>query len=62
MGWLSNQAAVRDNPATQGDSGPAAPKNPALRFSALAITQKWKRQNPDQVKHYTTWGKDLKSA
>jgi raffinose/stachyose/melibiose transport system substrate-binding protein len=29
---------------------------------AAKITQKWKRQNPDQVKHYTTWGKDLKSA
>jgi hypothetical protein len=26
------------------------------------ITQKWKKQNPDEVKHYTTWGKDLKSA
>jgi raffinose/stachyose/melibiose transport system substrate-binding protein len=29
---------------------------------AAKITQKWKKQNPDQVKHYTTWGKDLKSA
>jgi raffinose/stachyose/melibiose transport system substrate-binding protein len=26
------------------------------------ITQKWKKQNPDEVNHYTTWGKDLKSA
>ena len=26
------------------------------------ITQKWKKQNPDEVKHYTTWGKDLKTA
>jgi raffinose/stachyose/melibiose transport system substrate-binding protein len=29
---------------------------------AAKITQKWKKQNPDEVKHYTTWGKDLKSA
>jgi raffinose/stachyose/melibiose transport system substrate-binding protein len=26
------------------------------------ITKKWKKQNPDEVKHYTTWGKDLKTA
>ena len=26
------------------------------------ITQKWKKQNPDEVKHYTTWGNDLKTA
>ena len=29
---------------------------------AAKITQKWKKQNPDQVKHYTTWGTDLKKA
>jgi hypothetical protein len=29
---------------------------------AAKITQKWKKQNPDAVKHYTTWGKDLKTA
>jgi raffinose/stachyose/melibiose transport system substrate-binding protein len=29
---------------------------------ADTITKKWKKQNPDEVKHYTTWGKDLKTA
>jgi ABC-type glycerol-3-phosphate transport system substrate-binding protein len=30
--------------------------------AAYTVTQKWKKQNPDQVQHYTTWGKDLKTA
>ena len=29
---------------------------------AYKVTQKWKKQNPDQVKHYTTWGTDLKKV
>jgi raffinose/stachyose/melibiose transport system substrate-binding protein len=29
---------------------------------ADTIMKKWKKQNPDLVKHYTTWGKDLKTA
>jgi ABC-type glycerol-3-phosphate transport system substrate-binding protein len=29
---------------------------------AYKVTQKWKKQNPDEIKHYTTWGADLKKA
>ena len=26
---------------------------------AASVTKTWKRQNPDMVDNYTTWGKDL---
>ena len=26
---------------------------------AASVTQTWKRQNPDMIQNYTTWGKDL---
>ncbi len=35
-------------------------KGEASGDEAYKVTQKWKKQNPDQVKHYTTWGTDLK--
>ena len=30
--------------------------------SPPSVTQKWKKQNPDMVENYTTWGKDLATA
>jgi ABC-type glycerol-3-phosphate transport system substrate-binding protein len=29
---------------------------------AADVTEKWKKQNPDMVENYTTWGQDLASA